>query len=384
MNPLSNFAIDPRSVIVLTGVMSLVMSLVMFFLYRSAPPGVRGLREWMLAPAVCVVATLLVGARGLLPDLLSIVAGNMVVFQGALLFYAASQCFLDGRRDTRGWTAVTLALGPVMAWYTYVQPSYGARLVVATSVTSLLFTAHLRLYLRHGMQGFGRRFMVGVLCMEIVVLLGRLAAVFTGSAGSTLMDPTWIQALYIGMNALTVLLLSVGGIVLATDRVRAEFQYLARHDTLTGVLNRGALMDVFEAAVERARRQRTALSVLLLDLDHFKAVNDTHGHQAGDRVLQDFVAQLQGMLRAPDTLGRYGGEEFVVLLPGTELRTALGVAERIRSGIETSPGMLRYTVSIGVTELRRTPGETMDTLLARADQALYEAKRAGRNQTRSA
>lgn len=393
MTPLSGFSIDPRSVIALTGVMSLVMSLVMFFLYRSAPPGVRGLREWMLAPAVCVVATVLVGMRGIAPDLLSIVVGNMVVFHGATLFYAASQLFLGERRDTRMWTAIALALGSAMAWFTYAHPSYGARVVVATSATSLLFLAHLRLYLRYGMQGFGRRFMAGVLCLEIVVLLGRLASALTGTAGSDLMEPTWVQALYIGMNALTVLLLSVGGIVLATDQVRAEFQHMARHDPLTGALNRGAFMDAFEAAVGHARRQRGTLSVVMLDLDHFKTVNDTLGHQAGDRVLKDFTARLQGLLRAPDTLGRYGGEEFVALLPDTDLRTATLVAERIRAGIEAmanaprplcaSEGVPAYTASIGVTELHRTGGDTIDAMLARADAALYEAKRSGRNQVRA-
>ena len=116
----------------------------------------------------------------------------------------------------------------------------------------------------------------------------------------------------------------------------------------------------------------------MMDLDHFKVINDTHGHQAGDRVLVEFAAKVQSRLRNKEMLGRFGGEEFVVLLPNTPLDAALQVAERIRAGCVPQGKEVGCTVSIGVT-LGLPQGDSLDKMLARADAALYEAKNTGRN-----
>ncbi len=128
--------------------------------------------------------------------------------------------------------------------------------------------------------------------------------------------------------------------------------------------------------LERSRRQGRDLSLLAMDLDHFKSINDTYGHQAGDRVLIEFVADVKTLLRRHDQLGRFGGEEFVVLLPETNPDTALAIAERIRVMMATRKS--GCTVSIGVTS-RLNDSDTVDALLARADAAMYRAKSNGRN-----
>ena len=121
----------------------------------------------------------------------------------------------------------------------------------------------------------------------------------------------------------------------------------------------------------------------MMDLDHFKTVNDNYGHQAGDRVLVSFVAQVNALLRGPDQLGRFGGEEFMALLPDTSLDEAISVAERIRAACKLVGNEPSCTVSIGITTNRQDT-DTLDTLLARADAAMYRAKANGRNRVETA
>lgn len=173
-------------------------------------------------------------------------------------------------------------------------------------------------------------------------------------------------------------------------RLRAELQEknailekLSTTDPLTGLRNRRWVADVLALEVLRATRYGTPLSILMADLDHFKRINDEHGHLAGDTVLVHVSQIVQKMLRGNDVAGRYGGEELIVLLPQTDIEGAAALAERIRGAVEGAPceggegRRLPVTVSIGVAQLER--GQDARRLVACADAALYEAKGAGRN-----
>jgi two-component system, cell cycle response regulator len=161
---------------------------------------------------------------------------------------------------------------------------------------------------------------------------------------------------------------------------------LANTDALTGLLNRRAFMERLEQETARSRRDQTPLSFILTDIDHFKKVNDTYGHQAGDLVLRRFSKTLSASMRPYDFIGRYGGEEFVVCLSGADEREARSAAERMRRQIEEveialPDGLqpIRITASFGISSYAPEPGETMDLLIKRADDALYRAKDEGRN-----
>ncbi|MCX8100344.1 MAG: GGDEF domain-containing protein [Geminicoccaceae bacterium] len=170
-------------------------------------------------------------------------------------------------------------------------------------------------------------------------------------------------------------------------RAKGEIEELARRDGLTGLLNRRAFFEAAQAALERAREQRGPLTLLVLDADHFKAINDGHGHAAGDEALKLIAATLLGATRQYDLVGRIGGEEFAVLLKGAAPDEAGLVAERIVSAVRLAdfrrggrPVPLSVSVGIAVLE----PGLDLDGLFARADAALYAAKRAGRGRSRVA
>ena len=156
----------------------------------------------------------------------------------------------------------------------------------------------------------------------------------------------------------------------------------AMHDFLTGALNRRAILESLSKELKRAARRQSALSIGLCDIDHFKQVNDTYGHQIGDAVLCGFVEAIQKSLRGYDLVGRYGGEEFLVVAPDSTGLKQEGVYERLRYQIDqlkvaTRFGDVNVTVSIGVAGT--DDGQTVDHLLAAADAALYRAKKAGRN-----
>ena len=168
-------------------------------------------------------------------------------------------------------------------------------------------------------------------------------------------------------------------------RLKAERDALtqdASMDPLTGLPNRRSLTTELEREHALARRGRPVFSVLLLDVDHFKGVNDARGHAAGDRVLQEIARRLRARARTSDVVGRWGGEEFLVVAPDTDVSGARILAEGLRAAIAETPmvvgsGRVRVTASVGVAAWER---ETVDELLGRADQALYEAKAAGRDQ----
>lgn len=161
-----------------------------------------------------------------------------------------------------------------------------------------------------------------------------------------------------------------------------QVQQLANHDELTGTLNRRSLMAVLERERMRAERSGTSFSLAMIDLDHFKRVNDNHGHAAGDEVLRAFTTTVHDTMRATDVLGRYGGEEFILILVGDAPASALKGMERIRAAVAAKDWSaiapdLSVTLSAGIASLCKS--ETIEQLLHRADQALYLAKDAGRN-----
>jgi diguanylate cyclase (GGDEF)-like protein len=163
-----------------------------------------------------------------------------------------------------------------------------------------------------------------------------------------------------------------------------KIEQLAYTDELTGLLNRRSIISRLQEEIERANRYAVDLSVLLIDIDHFKDINDYYGHHTGDLVLCHIAALQQQSLRKVDFLGRYGGEEFLIVLPSTSTQAAIRVAELLRSHIESSSfetsdsSQIRLTMSIGVAQF--VPHQdTLETLLSRADHAMYQAKTGGRN-----
>lgn len=169
----------------------------------------------------------------------------------------------------------------------------------------------------------------------------------------------------------------------ALERANEQLAKLSMTDRLTGLLNRGTWENLVDAEYERFRRYSQATSLVMLDIDHFKSVNDNYGHLAGDEAIRQAAAVIKNSIRQSDSAGRYGGEEFGIVLPETDAENARAICERIRQTVEklvidTPPGTIRFTVSLGICQLTGAPENYMQWM-QKADEALYQAKEGGRN-----
>jgi diguanylate cyclase (GGDEF)-like protein len=167
-------------------------------------------------------------------------------------------------------------------------------------------------------------------------------------------------------------------------KLQEELRVLATHDDLTGVLNRGTILGMLERELAHVERKGVPVSIILADMDDFKHVNDMHGHAIGDAVLREAASRLSRPIRPYDALGRYGGEEFLIVLPGCGMSNALVVGERVRLAVGSEPidtraGPVTMTVSLGVASVEKGQDSRVDELIQAADDALYRAKRGGRN-----
>ena len=192
------------------------------------------------------------------------------------------------------------------------------------------------------------------------------------------------QTISVSIGAATIIMLSFGLVLLSRERIESELRQTALRDTLTGIPNRLAILEQLSDELERARRQRTPLSIAMLDLDHFKQINDSHGHLIGDAVLRHCADHLQQRLRRNDSIGRYGGEEFLLILPGTDSSGALELVDQLRQSLTQHPAhgeghTIALSFSAGVYSLTPSQHDDVTSMLLKADTALYAAKHAGRN-----
>ena len=213
----------------------------------------------------------------------------------------------------------------------------------------------------------------GAIAVGVLASLGLLGALIARPAGFDLL--LWVQVTLVN-----------GGVVVAArglrrgrDRLVNELERVASTDGLTGLANRGTFEQVAERLVRRAQIDQTPLALVLFDIDHFKQLNDTHGHAAGDQALRGFAATLQQQSRPTDLIARIGGEEFVAVMPGIGPDEAGAFAERVGEALRGQHGgtQARLTVSAGVAPM--SDKDTVDALMREADQALYAAKGAGRD-----
>lgn len=277
-----------------------------------------------------------------------------------------------------GWLGV--------AWFGLIQVDYRNRVLwgsVAIAINMLLNVEALTGGFRW--PGSRARNVVLLFCVMAVALLvwrnGALWFRVQQLAGISVPSPT--NVIYVLLSGLQPLFASIGFLLLYSEILQQELHLLARVDPLTEVNNRLAISEEASRLLSLAARQGQTLAVLMLDADHFKAVNDRFGHAGGDKVLRALVANIRATLRGSDVVGRVGGEEFVVLAPGTDLRVAMALGERVRLIVESTPlwidgECLQLTVSVGVAVAALTERDPA-AVLQRADKALYEAKRAGRN-----
>ena len=221
-----------------------------------------------------------------------------------------------------------------------------------------------------------------VYALNAAIFLVRAIFIDSGTEPLEALNPGGVAAPVLLWVLCFTIAVTLGMVLMTSEHLQSDLDYQANHDPLTGALNRRSFSLLSKNIMAHCIRNKVPLSMLMLDLDHFKDVNDIHGHDAGDSILCNLVDTAKQVLRSEDIFCRFGGEEFVAILPRASAQDSLAVAERLRQRFAASKNIdifrdTQITVSIGVAEL--LPDETYDNLLQRADLALYKAKKKGRD-----
>jgi diguanylate cyclase (GGDEF)-like protein len=374
-------AFDLRTVLLMSSVMPGLMALVMFSMGRSLPTNIRGVGNWACGALIVSVASILLALRGGVPDWLSILGGNCGMIVSTGLWVIGSERFF-GRPPSWRFVTLMLAIGTIgESWMTWAQPSAAGRALCINVILALIYVRQTFVMLRYGRHDSSAMFVGGLFLIQTTVTVVRVVtSIGSGFAVTGLYARDFVQTLYLGTGAILSLMATVAFMLLAMNRLRVQLEQQALADPLTGLLNRRAFLNAHREEREKMMRTGGRLSLLLIDLDHFKTINDTYGHVKGDEILVDFSERAAGILPRRAHFSRWGGEEFVALVPGSRPDDVFELAEALRSRIalNNNASLPAYTCSIGIAY---TAGgdATIERLVKEADEALYRAKRNGRN-----
>lgn len=369
---------------------ALLTALVTTVLYAvwSFNRNIPGLRLWMVSFLLGSVFSVSLLVRDWFPEVVAVVISQGSVSLAAYLCLMASRMYM-GRRPFSHWYAV-LGIGALMVasvYFTVVQPHLGMRFVFVGLGAGICFLLTARTMADGGVRRVPARYLFALVAglHGLFLLLRPALFKLAPAAPGGLPDAglvTLVSQFVLLEAIVAVVLLGFGALMLANEFITSELRHLAEMDPLTNVFNRRAFLTLLDKAISAAQRTGTAVPVLVMDLDHFKNINDTWGHRAGDDVLRHFVMLAHRCLRKEDVMGRLGGEEFAIFLPNASAAGALAVAERLRALVEaqpvaTGPQSIPLTVSVGVTLCAH--GDAAGAALQRADEAMYLAKERGRN-----
>jgi diguanylate cyclase (GGDEF)-like protein len=373
---------DVRSIYIVMVMTNLVLAASLWA--GSGPRSREGLGYWTAGLVAQAMSFAMFSARAETPEWLSVVVASSLLAVSLSLYAAAilefrGKSLPDVLHPTVGILAAIV--------FTMLLDDLTIRVIVA----GLLFSAATA-----ELVALAWTPMHDVSPTTRTLLLGSFAAVslsFLGRAVAALQNPVYVETfqttsmmqasmLLVGHSA--ILMASVAFLLMHKERADHAAQQLASIDPLTGAFNRRTFIELAEKELSRSRRMDVPLSLIMLDLDHFKIINDTHGHVVGDRVLQRFAEIVRAELRKEDILVRYGGEEFCVLLPDVPGPGAVTLAGRIRKSVskqafDVGEQPVAVTVSAGVAARIDEGPEGLDRLISRADEALYVAKNRGRD-----
>jgi diguanylate cyclase (GGDEF)-like protein len=318
--------------------------------------------------------------RGRVPSFVSIVVEHFLIFSAFALFYRGVLLFFRSRRTTRFlWISIAASL-VLLTYFSLVRDLIAPRILV---ISLVIFLARGLITIELFRQG-GQRSIIYVFAflMAAYTLFGACRSLVTLVHGPPydVMQSSRFQTPSLVINILFICIIGLFFLLMLSSELVAIVEAQSLHDHVSGALNRRGIDQRLALELVRAERNGYQLAIALIDIDHFKQINDTAGHAAGDAALRQIVEVISGRLRSYDFFGRFGGDEFLLVLPQTSCDDALRIAERMKhavSGLAVSGFALPISLSIGLTFA--TPGETAISMLARADMALYNAKRAGRN-----
>lgn len=343
---------------------------------------VRGVARWCTAYGIFSVGILLVLVGRRLPPWLTIAFAHGLFIVGSVAVLQGAREFFGQRKGSVAEYAAVVGVYLALLYFVYVKPSLDASVAVSSGyfayVRAALGWTVLRDRPRHRPKYSYYFLAIAALVGALIHATRSVAYGFGWDHQTAFLDPSPLNIAFLGLGILSFPFMSIGMVMLAHDRLAERMERLATIDELTGALVRRAFMERAEIKIAASQASGAPLALAIMDLDNFKAVNDRHGHAAGDCALAHFASTVAKSLRPGDLFGRLGGEEFAVLFPATREAEALQLTNGLRAAIAQRPcGQTPYTFSAGVDEFR--PGDRLARVLARADAALYTAKALGRD-----
>lgn len=375
--------LDARSLIVASLLSASLMGAVAVgFTALRGPTRIVG--DWGVAVLTFAAGLLGLALRDHIPDWASVALANALLIAGWVLALRSLQRFVgEAPWGRAGWIMVGFMF-LVQLYFTEVRPDVQVR-VVAMGLAAGTLAALAALLLRRRASADCRlscRFAEWIFWAIALLNAARVVVASLQAPRDLLAPAPFNPAVFLFFSAF-VIVSTLAVFAMDIESLQSALRRAARFDALTGLLNRGAFLEEFSREEARAERGGPAFSLAVLDLDHFKEVNDRHGHPTGDKVLVAFADVLRETIRAYDSAGRYGGEEFALLMPQTDKATATSIVGRVRQALEVRGVVVEgrrigVTVSAGIAS-HGVDGSDWETLLSAADGALYEAKNAGRN-----
>ncbi|KFN50704.1 GGDEF domain-containing protein [Arenimonas composti] len=380
------WSFDIRSALLVGALLTTVVGVLLLLVTRGLPPSYRRSMYWWVAGTLMLPASFVTMAlRDFVPVWTSVVVSNLLIAGGIAAYAIALEIFHGlPRRRLRLWL---LAAASVLSsvWLAQVIENVAVRLSVVVLLMAMLCSCvFANLYRSPRSRGRTRHILGTVVVIAIAILVSRAVAMFVAPEQvEGVFALSQVQLASYAVGSVLPVVASFGFLLMCTERSQRDLERAARVDFLTDCFNRRAIEELGARAIAAARRHGTPLAVLVIDIDHFKKINDELGHAAGDDALTAAVARIRTELRAEDMLGRMGGEEFIVLMPNTDSAAAVVAGERIRQSFSGTPldldGVLRrVTISVGAAVLAPADRQ-FSQLLLRADRAMYAAKNAGRD-----
>lgn len=348
--------------------------------------GMNGIRWFFLYNVFALMGAVSVALRGKIPDFLSIVVGNMFVVAGYfLLFLAVMALFKRSSRQIYFQAFLLLVGAAAMVQTGYLHPDTTIRLI-AFSIILLLQQLQIAIFLfrrdseeQHTAGNSMGLILIGLALSNLIRLVG---VAYQGAPQDYLKSGEFLAWIVI-LNSCLQCGAMVAYVWMTASLLRHDLEVQASTDPLTGLLNRRAFELASEKAFAACRDANLEISAIIIDLDDFKVINDTHGHHCGDEILIAVSRALEAGMRKKDVLARIGGDEFAVVLPRTTLQEAGEIAERLRCAIERTASeregpRVKLTASFGVA-VRQKSTASWDQLIIECDQALYAVKKLGGN-----
>ncbi|CAN1213389.1 hypothetical protein TUMEXPCC7403_24500 [Tumidithrix helvetica PCC 7403] len=373
--------LDFQTIALLVSLSAIMQSIVLTFLWFLANK-YQGISTFTIGRILSATGFMLASMRSLFPPLFTVLGANLCLLAALSFSCVGIGQFVGRKNHYSHLITLNVVFVIIQAYFAFVDENFFARTLSLSlfSLPVLLLTAYYLFRCRDRNFLISARFTLVIIILFTILSVVRVILLFKNTPTS-IFEPNGANAIsFLGTFAFGFLWTG-GFMMMVVQRLYQEVNILASVDVLTQSLNRRSMLQHLNQEVTRFERTKTPFSLILLDVDFFKRINDTYGHDGGDLVLTHLASTMQQKLRSYDLLSRWGGEEFLVLLPNTSLQKAEEIAERLRATVEATPagdGTIRNTISLGVAEIAKH-GNSITSLITAADRALYQAKQTGRN-----